>query len=169
MPFHLFLLRHAETEPQQSGQSDFDRELLPKGINQIGHLAQHLSKIAFHPDSIICSPARRAKTTAMTLIELLKMPLDKVQFNNSIYTAEANGLLDLIHETDNHSQGLFVVGHNPALSDLATYLVKGFAEGLRTCDFVWIEFNTTQWLDVNKGTGQLKKLIHATPLKENNE
>ncbi|HEY5825154.1 MAG TPA: histidine phosphatase family protein, partial [Cyclobacteriaceae bacterium] len=129
MPFHLFLLRHAETEPQQSGQSDFDRELLPKGFEQIGHIAQHLTKIGFSPDTIICSSARRAKTTAMTLIELLKMPLNKVQFNTSIYTAEANGLLDLIHETDDHSQGLLVIGHNPALSDLATYLVKGFADG----------------------------------------
>ena len=160
------MLRHAETEPQQAGQSDFDRELLPKGINQIGDLAPHLSKIAFRPDSIICSPARRTKTTAMTLIELLKMPQEKVKFDKSIYTEEANGLLDLIHQTDSSSQSLLMIGHNPALSDLATHLVKGFADGLRTCDFVWIEFNTAQWLDISRNTGQLKKLIHATPLKE---
>jgi len=167
MPFHLFLLRHAETEPQQTGQSDFDRELLPKGLEQIGHLAQHLSKIGFYPDSIICSPARRAKTTAMTLIELLKMPSNKVQFNKSIYTAEADGLLELIRETDNHSQSLLMIGHNPALSDLVTHLVKGFADGLRTCDFIWIELNISQWLEISKNTGQLKKLIHPIPLKTN--
>jgi len=165
MPFHLFLLRHAETELLQSGQSDFDRELLPKGIEQIQYLSQHLSKIGLYPDSIISSPARRAKTTAIDLMTALKVSTDKIHFHKSVYTAEASGLLNLIQETDNNFQHLLLVGHNPALSDLGTYLVKGFADGLRTCDLVWIELNIEQWTGVHKGTGQLKKIIHATPLK----
>jgi phosphohistidine phosphatase len=169
MSFHLFLLRHAETEPQQSGQSDFDRELLPKGISQIGHLTQHLSKIAFHPDTIICSPARRAKTTVTELLTTLNIESDNILFEPSVYSGEANDLLDLIHETDDTLQSLLIAGHNPALSNLASLLAKGFAEGLRPCDLVWIEFNESHWSAVNKNTGTLKRLIHATPLKKENE
>lgn len=164
MPFQLFLLRHAETQPQQPGQSDFDRQLLPKGLTQIQNLTQHLTELKISFDSIICSTAVRAKTTATLLADSLNMG-DKIHFNPIIYSAEADELLGLIHETDPEIKSLMIVGHNPTLSNLGFYICKGLLEGLRTCDLLWIELDISTWNEVQKGKGKLKKLIQATPLK----
>ncbi len=164
MPFQLFLLRHAETELQQAGQSDFDRQLLQKGHDQIGYLAQKLTRIHFHTDSIICSPAMRAKTTALSLLSALNINSDYIQFDQAIYSAEVAELFEIIKETKDNCRHLLVIGHNPTLSDLVTNLVKGFADGLRTCDFISIELNVDHWSDIHRGVGKLKEIIHAIPV-----
>lgn len=166
MPFHLFLLRHAETEPQQSGQSDFDRELLSIGKEQIAYLTQHLSQLNFHIDSIICSSAKRARTTVTLLCESLEIPLDKVRFKQFIYTTEAKGLVEFIRQTDPTITRLLIVGHNPTLSDLGNYLIKNFADGLRTCDMVWVELDIQQWSDLKKNSGKLNQVLHGNSLNQ---
>jgi phosphohistidine phosphatase len=161
MPFHLFLLRHAEAEPQHEGQSDFDRELLPKGFQQIRNLISQLREMGFQADAIISSPARRAETTSTLIVDALGLA-NQIEFDSLIYTCEAEELLRIIQSRDDHIQKLLVVGHNPTLSNLAGHLVKGLMEGLKTCDLIEIEFSSEHWKDLIKASGKVIRVIHGS-------
>jgi phosphohistidine phosphatase len=60
---HIYILRHAKTE-QSLFKSDFDRELIEKGFHQIEKLIKKIKEENITFDTIISSPAKRAKQTA---------------------------------------------------------------------------------------------------------
>jgi len=165
MTFTLLLLRHAETEPKQPGQSDFDRELLPKGINQSMRLGEYLAKLNIKPDQIVSSPAHRAKKTCSLVIKPLGIVENEVQFDKLIYSADIEELLDIIRNTEDKYNTLMMVGHNPTISSLANYLVFDFKVGLNTCDLVWIELETPDWSSIDQHCGSLKTFIQNSSLQ----
>jgi len=166
MAFHLFLLRHAETETQRPGQPDFDRELLPHGHDQIALLKQQLIKKEIHVDTILSSPAKRAKTTSISIAEALKIAPERIQFDRSIYTSDVDGLVELVNELNDQNNHVLIVGHNPTLSELTAHLTQNPSIGLHTCELASIELIIDSWKKVKKGSGKLKEIIK--PLSDKN-
>ncbi len=72
----LFLVRHAQSEFNEKGifQGKLDSDLTPLGFVQARLLASSLSKEKI--DRIISSPQRRAYKTALTVSDLLGVPLE---------------------------------------------------------------------------------------------
>jgi phosphohistidine phosphatase len=60
---YLYLIRHAESKEKQVGQSDQERVLTPRGMREALLIGTYLYKEKATFDSIICSPAERAKAT----------------------------------------------------------------------------------------------------------
>ncbi len=164
MALTLFLLRHAKTQPAASGEQDFDRPLYKEGVNQGIRLGQHLVLLKIKPNHVICSPARRAKDTLLNVVEPLAISENEVQFEPSVYTGETDQLLELIHGTDNHYHSVLLTGHNPSLTSLVGYLVRGFGESMEPCDFLHIEFDTNEWSSIGKHSGLLKNSIPSSSL-----
>ncbi len=165
MSLTLYLLRHAKTQPAASGEQDFDRPLYNEGVNQSMHLGQHLATLKIKPDHIISSPARRAIDTLLNVVQPLDITQNEVQFEESVYSGETDALLELIHAVDNDHKSLLLTGHNPTLTSLVSYLVRGFAESMDPCDLVHIEFDTiTEWAAISKHSGSLKNIIHSSSL-----
>lgn len=122
MPRELVLIRHAHAEPHGPGQPDGDRELSEIGRKEAAEAGAWLKSHAHPPDLVLCSPARRTRDT---LQEVMKATGElSVREEAAIYEAGIGTLIGLI-ENARDSQSVWLVGHNPALEQLAAFLSEG--------------------------------------------
>lgn len=125
----LLLLRHAKSSWQDAKLRDFDRPLNPRGIKACQFMAGLFSEKAINPDIILCSPAARTRETLHRIAE--QTPLSaKPIFEDRLYGADAKGLIAELQKTE-HAKSILLVGHNPAIHDLALLLCRrGRAEAM---------------------------------------
>ena len=89
----LHLLRHAKTNQVSPTGKDFDRELLPRGYEQIQELKLFLADNPIAPTTILCSSAIR---TRQTLAEMKGLwPGANIQYLDELYLAEKEEILKL--------------------------------------------------------------------------
>lgn len=116
----LYLLRHAKSDWSDPGLDDFDRPLAPRGRRAGALMGDYLARVGLRPDFVLCSPARRARETlGLALAALDGVP---VQFEQTLYVFDHPPLLDRLRRLDEGLSSVLVVGHNPALEDLARAL-----------------------------------------------
>jgi phosphohistidine phosphatase len=125
----LGLLRHAKSSWDDPGLADRERPLAPRGRNAAGRLAAHLAEEPFRPNLVLCSPARRTRETLEPLARALGEP--RVEFDAVLYGANADGLLARVRSLADDVGSVLLVGHNPALQNLALALA---ARGERLSD-----------------------------------
>lgn len=124
----LSLLRHAKSDWSNQGLHDFSRPLNARGLRVAPMVGEWLKNQNITPDLIIASPAVRARMT----IELIAKAADwntSLDFDERIYEASVNHLLDVVRGAEDSRAHLLLVGHNPGIEELFSYLtheVKGF-------------------------------------------
>lgn len=159
MPRFLYLLRHAQSAERQHSQTDLSRELTPLGVKQAlvvgGYL--HRQSIAF--DSIMCSVAERARTTATLIADALKADLDKIVVQQELYEASTRTFLQFVTQLPDQQQNIMCVGHNPAISYLAEYLTSAEVGDMVPAGLATIRFNLPSWKDVSQGNGSLESYV----------
>ena len=115
----LVLFRHAKSA--WPDVPDHDRPLARRGIQAAPLMGRWLRDGGLVPDQVLCSTARRARETwQFAQTGLAAAP--PVTFDARIYEAAATDLLDLIHEVPPAAGTLLLIGHNPAVGDLAVLL-----------------------------------------------
>jgi len=115
----LALLRHAKSA--WPDVPDHDRPLARRGKRDAPAIGRWLRDAGLLPDQVLCSTARRArKTWQLTRAGLGTSP--PVSFDGRVYQASAEQLLDLIRQTSQAVRTLLVVGHDPAIPELALSL-----------------------------------------------
>ena len=109
----LLLLRHAKAERSQSGGRDHDRILTERGRADAKKLGAYLARHGFVPDRAVVSTAARTRETwALLATAFGKAP--PVSFEDGIYEATPQAILQVIKETGPKTGTLIVIGHNPA-------------------------------------------------------
>lgn len=154
----LILLRHAKAAGRTAGP-DRDRVLAAEGRREVEAVARHLAEAALRPDLALVSSAARTRETWL-LSGLGDAP---VRYEDSIYDAPADTLLGLVRSADPSVETLMIVGHNPAVEELAAELVQTGTEreldavrqGLPTAALVTIDFDAGEWRGVSPRTGRL--------------
>ena len=126
---HLYLLRHAKSSWTDPGLADHDRPLAPRGRKAAALIGEHLRRERLAVELVLCSTARRARET----LELLR--LDSVagatHVEPELYGASAEELLERLHQLPEDLEAALLIGHNPAIHDLAAGLTgarSGLAE-----------------------------------------
>ena len=115
----LVLFRHAKSA--WPDVPDHERPLGSRGIQAAPLMGRWLRDAGLVPDQVLCSTARRARETwQFAQTGLAAAP--PVTFDDRIYEAAATDLLDLIHEAPPTAGTLLLIGHNPAIGDLAVLL-----------------------------------------------
>ena len=118
----LLLLRHAKAQSMQ-GSTDHDRELAPRGRVDARAVGQWLSDPAHAPapDLVICSTSER---TRQTLAGLLTSGVSarEVLFDERLYDAGADSLLDALLEVPDSVSTVLMIGHAPGIPMLASTL-----------------------------------------------
>ena len=118
----LLLLRHAKAERLQSGGRDHDRVLTERGRADARKLGLYLARHAFAPDrAVVSSAARTRETWALLAAAFSKAP--PVSFEERIYEATPQAILQVIKETGPETGTLLVIGHNPSLQELTAMLI----------------------------------------------
>ena len=114
------LLRHAKSAWPEN-VPDRDRPLSPRGRRDAPAAGRWLRQAGCTPDDVRCSTSRRARETwQLVQGELGAQPA--VVFEPDVYEASTSSLLDLLRRLPSASVTVLVVGHYPALPDLAVVL-----------------------------------------------
>jgi phosphohistidine phosphatase len=95
----IYLLRHAKSSWDDPELADIDRPLAKRGKKARKAIARHLLKKDMRPALILCSPAKRARST----LKSVRAALDAdaaVQIDDGLYGGDAGALLRRIHELD---------------------------------------------------------------------
>jgi phosphohistidine phosphatase len=131
----LYLLRHAKSSWDDETLADHDRPLAPRGVRDARRMGLHLGGLAVQPDLVLCSSSVRTRET-LDLIGLEGDP--DVQFENGLYAASADAILDRLRRVTEPVQTVLVIGHNPGLQDLTLRLDRSGA----AWDDVGVKFPT---------------------------
>ena len=132
----LHFLRHAKTNQVSPTGRDFDRELLPRGYEQLSELRSKLAQSPITVTRVFCSSAQRTRQTWTEIADLF--PNATISFHDELYLASASELLTFL-SSKNSPQTSLLIGHNEGLSDLATYLT-GSDIHLKTCGYLQLSF-----------------------------
>lgn len=151
----LYLMRHAKSSWANSGQSDFDRPLNERGVQDVPEMALRMQEAGAHVDVVVSSPAVRALSTATLLSTALGLVPETILQDRQIYLAGSAKLLHIISGIDERYSSALLVAHNPALTDLANELAHAGIDNIPTCGLVSIALPVEYWAEVLPGIGQL--------------
>jgi phosphohistidine phosphatase len=151
----LHLLRHAKSDWSDPTLTDHDRPLNRRGKRARKLVAAHVR--GWPVDLVVCSTARRARTTARPVIEVLQCP---VRYERAIYEADADDLLEIVRALPDRVTTAMLVGHNPSLEEL-TELLCGSSPPFPTAALGTIELTAARWHNVTPGSGAL--IAYVTP------
>ena len=123
MSRELLLLRHGKSDWRVE-VDDFDRPLKKRGEKAALKVGEWIQLKHIIPDWIISSPAVRAMKTAEGVCKAFKFKSGKINYDERIYQANLDELKNVLADCPEHSRRVLLVGHNPDLETLLTYLVK---------------------------------------------
>lgn len=115
------LLRHAKSA--WPDVPDHDRPLAGRGRRNAPVMGRWLRANGYVPDQVLCSTARRARETWQLAQEGLGAS-PAVSFERHVYQASAEQLLDLVRGVPSAVTTLLIVGHDPAIQELAVMLAR---------------------------------------------
>jgi phosphohistidine phosphatase len=153
----LFLLRHAKSSWENASLHDFDRPLNKRGLNAAPFMGEKILYNRFQIDSIVSSPAERAKQTAILVKETAIID-SSIQYDKRIYEAAAHHLLEVVSETGEDKNSVMLVGHNPGMEELVKILT-GEIQRMPTAALAVIDLRINRWSEISKDCGKLRNLI----------
>lgn len=122
MDRELLVMRHAKSSWDVPLASDAERPLAPRGRRDAPRMAEWLAGAGLIPDRIICSPAVRARQTADAVMVRFDLPAAAIRHETCLYGAGLDVLRQVIEAAIREARRLLLVGHNPALDELVTWL-----------------------------------------------
>jgi phosphohistidine phosphatase len=117
----LVLVRHAQAG---NAATDRNRPLTELGQHQAAAAGEQLAGLGVAPDRVLVSPALRAVQTWQGMSAALAGPAGP-EIEERIYDNTLEGLFEVIGESGEDVGTLVVVGHNPAVGQLASDLDDG--------------------------------------------
>lgn len=144
----IYFIRHAKSD-SNVGLSDFDRPLNLRGYNDAHKMSLSIREQGVFPDLIITSPAIRAVTTAFIFGNNLDFNFSKIQINKTLYASTVSDYIDCIKKINSNINAVFLVGHNPIISDCVNSFTNAFTGELSTCAMVGLQFNEADWKNIS--------------------
>lgn len=149
----LYILRHGEKDLSNPNTDDYDIKLTQKGLNDIKILAQKLKQNNIKPDLIVSSPAVRTQQTADIIAQELNYK-KSIMYNEVLYQAFVNELIESITYTFDDVQSLMIIGHNPSLTALGITLA-GLKDKIEMSELIKIEFDCNSWTSIDISNARL--------------
>lgn len=140
----IILIRHGEAE-YKSANGDFDRTLTNNGKKQIEKTSSFIKAKQIKPQIIISSPATRTEESIRIICEKLVINEREVNYNSDLYYKGMDEYIDQVISTNDDYNSLMIMGHNPAISQLANYFCSNNFGGLTTGAIVGFTFDVDQW------------------------
>jgi phosphohistidine phosphatase len=152
---HLILLRHGEAGFSDS--VDFQRQLTPRGKENLKRLGENLPDHLLKVDFLYCSSATRTRETAEIIKKYIQV--GEEEYIREIYDGNLETLLNLLENTPKEVEYCMIIGHNPTISVLASHLTHSNYIGLQPGAMAILDLEITEWYMVGLGTGTLNELI----------
>jgi phosphohistidine phosphatase len=124
---NLFILRHGlAVEPGSAGfAKDADRPLTTKGERKLWKIGEAMEQLEISFDWILSSPYLRARQTAEIIAEALELR-KKLGFCEELTPGGSPArLIETINTQRPKPENVLLVGHEPYLSELISWLISG--------------------------------------------
>ena len=156
----LHLLRHAKSAWDEPGLADRQRGLNKRGRRDAPRMGAALAA-ELSPQAIAVSPARRAQLTLQSLCTGWPALADCDHVTEeSLYTFAADEVWRWIMAASDQQSSLFVIGHNPALTELVNELLgQRQLDNLPTAGYARLRLSIYSWTQLATGCGQLDRLL----------
>lgn len=167
MSKELILLRHAKSAWDDPTVSDRERGLNRRGRRNAPQMGRALATM-LEPSIIHASPARRAQLTLGGLQDgwPALQDLDHIT-DEDLYTFSADDLVRWLRRCDDESNSQFLIGHNPAFTDLINWLCDDMVlENLPTAGYARLELAISSWADISEGCGRLLDTLFPKQLEQ---
>lgn len=152
---NLIVIRHAKSSWDEPALADLDRSLNPRGKRDAPLMGNLLKCRNLEPDRIVSSPAKRALKTAKLIGKEVGYDPAAIDVRESIYLQDVAILIELIHGLNDRWDRVYLVGHNPGLTDLVNLLAGEDIANIPTCGVASIEFAVDSWTHIMEGAGRL--------------
>jgi phosphohistidine phosphatase len=119
----LYLVRHAKSDWEDPGLADRDRPLAARGRKAASALAGHIERSGISPALVLCSPARRTMDTLRLISGSFRDPVE-ILVEDELYGAPMGELLRRLRKVPAPVPSVMLIGHNPAIHDLALSLIS---------------------------------------------
>lgn len=159
----LYILRHAKSSWDNPNLADFERPLNTRGLDSVPVMGEIIQKHNFYPVYMLSSPAKRAEQTAV-LIKNKAGIKPQIQYDERIYEASPQMLLQVLAEVDTGNESVMLVGHNPGLEGLIRFLT-GENQAMPTAALAVIDLNIENWADAVADCGSLRAFIRPNEEK----
>ncbi len=167
----LYLLRHCKAGSTPANAGDHERTLLESGIADAEAMGQYLNASGAKPTQALCSTAVRVEETFAALAKAFSGPIT-AKPERALYSTTAGGILARIKETDTDTGELLMIGHVPAIQELALAvcggsspeLLAGLAARFSSGALATLTFDIADWTGVGLRAGTLTAFVSPEQL-----
>lgn len=160
----LYLLRHATASWKNSGLRDFERPLDGRGEEAAPLVGRLILKKKLRVDLLLCSPATRARQTAALVTQSAGLSAELL-YDERIYEADVARLLEVVAQAGEAAEALMLVGHNPGMEGLLTFLTAEHRQ-MPTAALACVTLDVERWGEVREHAGRLEWLVRPDELAE---
>jgi phosphohistidine phosphatase len=164
MTVRLWLLRHAKSSWDDPDMEDVDRPLAPRGARAADRMRDYLDAEEIRPELVLCSSALRTRETLARILPGLGSELT-VRIEPTVYSFDADALLQSLRDVPAGVGSVMLVGHNPAMQELASLLAaKGdhldeLRKGFPTAALAELDLRVGSWAELAQRSGRLARFI----------
>ncbi len=157
---YLMILRHAEVAPA-GGVSDIERTLTDEGRAHAEALGKQLRAWDIPIGRVVCSTAIRTRQTTEAV--LAGRGIDApATVSDQLYNASGETLLQYLQAMPDEDDRVLLVGHVPAVAELAGMLVTehiDLAVLFRPATLLEVAMEDDSWSELDYGVGFLRMMI----------
>ncbi len=144
----LYLMRHAKSSWKNKDLEDYQRPLNKRGKRDASFMGKVLKKRGVFFDIIISSSAKRAYQSAKRVAKEIGYD-KKILKDKKLYLISFEEFLDYIKNLDDKYKSVLIIGHNPDISKLFSYLT-GKESKMPTAAVGALKFKGDRWRDIEE-------------------
>lgn len=145
----LLLIRHAKSSWKHEDLDDHERPLNKRGERDVITMARHLANLDESLDVIYSSTATRALDFAQVISDFTHTTFIP---DLSFYTFRADELLEIVSHIPDSAERVAIVGHNPAITQLANRLLQSEVDDeiskVPTSGMVALDCPVDSWVEI---------------------
>jgi phosphohistidine phosphatase len=127
-------------------------------------MRDYLEAEEIRPELVLCSSALRTRETLARILPGLGPELT-VRIESALYSFEAEQLLQRLREAPGGVGSVMVIGHNPAMQELASVIAAGgnrldeLRKGFPTAALAELDLRVGSWRELAPGSGRLTRFV----------
>lgn len=141
----VLLIRHAKSSWGDLSLPDFERPLNERGKVDAPKMAKRIYKKKISLDTLISSPAKRARKTAEIFAEQYGIKKSDIIFVPELYHASDDSYYDVITSVSQKSNSIAIFSHNPGITEFANRLTEKRIDNMPTCSVFAVRADIQHW------------------------
>jgi phosphohistidine phosphatase len=151
----IYFIRHAKSSWKDETINDFERPLNSRGKRDVAFMGKRLKMFEVKPDIIYTSPAVRAEKTAKELVKEMDYDKKKIKTIDTLFESSYEHYMELIHATDDQYTSIFIIAHNPTITEVGERLSGAILSNIPTCAIVCISFEVESFKEISEESGHI--------------